>query len=183
MDKAALRKEMVARRAEAAATVDQAPARAALAAVLAETDGPVAFFWPIRTEIDPRPVMEALATTRTVCLPLTHGRDAPLTFHRWSVDAPMTQDGFGVPVPDGTEEVAPMVLVVPMLAFDARGHRLGYGAGHYDRTLAKLRPDGPVTAIGFAFEAQRVAEPLPIEPTDQPLDMVVTEAGAFRTDG
>ena len=181
MDKAALRKEMAARRAEAAATVDQAPARAVLAALLAETEGAVSFFWPIRTEIDPRPVMEALATMRTVCLPLTHGRDAPLTFHRWGTGAPMTKDGFGVPVPDGTEAVVPKTLIVPMLAFDARGHRLGYGAGHYDRTLAGLRATGPVTAIGFAFEAQRVAEPLPVEPTDQPLDLVVTEAGMFPT--
>lgn len=181
MDKATLRKAMVARRAEAAASVDQAPARAALSAVLAETEGPVSFFWPIRTEIDPRPVMEALSANRTVCLPLTHGRGAPLSFHRWSADAPMTKDGFGVPVPDGTEDVVPAVLVVPMLAFDARGHRLGYGAGHYDRTLAGLRPAGPVTAIGFAFEAQRVADPLPIEPTDQPLDLMVTEAGVFPT--
>lgn len=181
MDKPALRKAMAARRAEAAESVDQAPARAALAAVVADTEGPVSFFWPIRTEIDPRPVMEALATTRTVCLPLTHGRAAPLTFPRWTPDAAMTKDPFGVPVPDGTEEVVPSVLVVPMLAFDARGHRLGYGAGHYDRTLAKLRAAGPVTAIGFAFEAQRVTEPLPAEATDQPLDLVVTEAGVFPT--
>ena len=123
-DKAALRKEMTSRRGEAAGRVDQAPARAALAAVLAETEGPVSFFWPIRSEIDPRPVMAGLSASRVVCLPLTHGR-APLTFHRWSPDAPMTKDGFGVPVPDGTEEVAPQVLVVPMLAFDDNGHRLG----------------------------------------------------------
>lgn len=173
---------MAARRAEAAARVDQAPARANLAAAIAETKGPVSFFWPIRTEIDARPVMEALATQRTVCLPLTHGRDAPLTFQRWTAEATMIEDGFGVPVPDGTEAVVPTTLVVPMLAFDARGHRLGYGAGHYDRTLAGLRARGPVTAIGFAFEAQRADADLPIEPTDQPLDLIVTEAGLFRSE-
>ena len=181
MDKKALRKEMATRRAEAAETVDQAPARAALAAVIADTEGPVSFFWPIRTEIDPRPVMEAFSTQRVVCLPLTHGREAPLTFLRWTAGTPMVEDGFGVPVPDGSEDVVPTTLVVPMLAFDARGHRLGYGAGHYDRTLARLRANGPVTAVGFAFEAQRADMDLPIEPTDQPLDMLVTEAGVFRT--
>lgn len=180
MDKAALRKLMTERRADAAATVDQGPARAALDAVLENTDGAVSFFWPIRSEIDPRPVMEALSETRSVCLPLTHGRAEPLTFHRWTPETNMTKDGFGVPVPDGSEELVPSVLVVPMLAFDFRGHRLGYGAGHYDRTLAKLRPLGRVIAIGFAFEAQRVDTPLPVEPTDQPLDLVVTEAGVHE---
>lgn len=179
MDKKALRKEMTARRAEAAAQADQAPARAALSALLATTVGPISFFWPIRTEIDARPVMEALSGSRTVCLPVTEGRQA-LTFRRWHVGVKMEEDGFGVPVPVGTETVVPEVLVVPMLAFDNAGHRLGYGAGHYDRTLAALRPKGPVTAIGFAFEAQRVEDALPIEPTDEPLDFLVTEAGSWR---
>lgn len=179
IDKRTLRKEMAARRAEAAAEVDQAPARTALSALLAATEGPVSFFWPIRTEIDARPVMEALSTDRIVCLPVTAGRQA-LTFRRWYPGVQMEEDGFGVPVPVGTEAVVPEVLVVPMLAFDNAGHRLGYGAGHYDRTLAALRPKGPVTAIGFAFEAQRVAEALPIEPTDEPLDFLVTEAGTWR---
>lgn len=182
MDKSSLRKDMAARRAEAAARVDQAPARATLATVLAETEGPISFFWPIRTEIDPRPVMEAFASERPVCLPLTHGREAALTFHRWTPETTMVKDSFGVPVPHGTEEVIPTTLVVPMLAFDTRGHRLGYGAGHYDRTLAELRQTGTVLAIGFAFEAQRADNPLPIEPTDQPLEMVVTEAGVFRSE-
>ena len=167
---------MAARRAEAAKTADLAAAQARLREVLAGGTGPVSFFWPIRSEIDPRPVMEALAKTRTVCLPLTHGRGSPLTFLRWTPETPMVPDGFGVPVPDGSEEIVPETLVVPMLAFDRFGQRLGYGAGHYDRTLAKLRPAGPVLAVGFAFEAQFVEVPLPAEPTDQPLDLVVTEA-------
>ena len=91
----------------------------------------------------------------------------------------MTVDGFGVAVPDGTEPVVPRTLVVPMLAFDGNGHRLGYGAGHYDRTLAGLRAKDQITAIGFAFSAQEVA-PLPIEATDQPLDAIVTEKDVLR---
>lgn len=179
MDKKALRKAMSARRSEAAATVDQAPAQAALETVLAETRGPVSFFWPIRSEIDTRPVMARLAMKRSVCLPLTHGH-AALSFRAWHPDVALEEDGFGVPVPVGTEPVVPQVLVVPMLGFDGAGHRLGYGGGHYDRTLQALRAAGAVTAIGFAFEAQRLDASLPDEPTDQPLDMLVTEAGTYR---
>lgn len=179
MDKLALRQEMTARRETASKAVDQGPARAALSALLAKTEGPVSFFWPIRTEIDTRPVMEALSATRDVCLPVSERRSA-LTFRRWLPGTKMEKDGFGVPIPVGTETVVPQVLVVPMLAFDEAGHRLGYGAGHYDRTLAALRPNGAVTAIGFAFEAQRSDMPLPIDPTDEPLDYLVTETRTRR---
>ena len=182
MDKAALRKEMVARRAEAAGTADQGAARDRLLALLQTCEGPISFYWPIRTEIDPRPVMERLATTQPVCLPLTHGRAAPLSFLAWTPGTAMVKDGFGVPVPDGTETLQPRTLVVPMLAFDDAGHRLGYGAGHYDRTLDGLRAQGPVMAIGFAFEAQRSAALLPSEPTDQPLNAIVTDTTTHRFD-
>jgi 5-formyltetrahydrofolate cyclo-ligase len=88
-----------------------------------------------------------------------------------------------VPIPVATPLVIPAVLVVPMLGFDKAGHRLGYGGGYYDRTLAELRPRGPVLAVGFAFEAQRLDQPLPAEPTDQPLDILVTDAGVRRFEG
>ncbi len=172
-DKATLRAEARARRAHAHDTVDTAPALDRLARALAATTGPVSFYWPIRTEIDPRPLMEAVARQRVVCLPLTDGLK-PLTFRAWQPGADMEIDGFGVAVPAADDPVTPEVLIVPMLAFDKHLHRLGYGAGHYDRTFARLRPAGPVTAIGFAYQAQ-MADPLPAEPTDQALDMIVTE--------
>ena len=178
MDKKALRKAAAARRAEAHGSVDASPAIAHLRDFVASTEGRVSFYWPIRTEIDPRPLLEELAGSREVCLPVTVGY-APLVFRPWASGAAMIADSFGVEVPADTTEVIPQVLVVPMLAFDERGHRLGYGAGHYDRTLDKLRPLGQVTAIGFAYEAQ-CAEELPIEPTDQPLDAIVTEVGLRR---
>lgn len=174
MDKAALRAEARTRRAGAHESVDPAPAHQALLKALRNTTGPVSFYWPIRTEIDPRPVMYELAASRELCLPVTHGREAALTFRSWRPGADMGTDGFGVPIPSDDTPIIPRVLVVPMLAFDARLHRLGYGAGHYDRTLAQLRPSGPVTAIGFAYEAQ-LFDALPVEPTDQPLDLIVTE--------
>ncbi len=173
-DKATLRAEARARRALAHKEVDPAPALARLSQAIAETTGPISFYWPIRTEIDPRPLMAGLSETRTLCLPVTHGREAPLTFRAWRPGAKMETDGFGVSVPAIDEAVTPEVLIVPLLAFDANLHRLGYGAGHYDRTFAKLRPSGPVTAIGFAYETQKMP-PLPTEPTDQALDLIVTE--------
>jgi 5-formyltetrahydrofolate cyclo-ligase len=92
----------------------------------------------------------------------------------------MDVDAFGVETPEaGAEIVVPRVLVVPLLGFDARLHRLGYGAGHYDRTLAALRESGEARAIGFAYAAQEVAE-LPVLPTDIALDAVVTEEGVRR---
>ena len=177
-DKAALRAAARTRRAEAHGTVDPAPALARLLAEIEATAGPVSFYWPIRTEIDPRPAMETLAGRRVICLPVTAGL-APLSFRSWQPGAAMETDGFGVSVPAEDVPVTPQVLVVPMLAFDDAGHRLGYGAGHYDRTLAMLRPKGPVTAIGLAYESQW-SERLPSEPTDQPLDAIVTEARVRR---
>ena len=177
-DKKVLRKSAAERRAGAHGTVDASPALAHLVQVLAETEGRVSFYWPIRSEIDPRPVLTKTSAHRDVCLPVTTGY-APLVFRAWAPGAAMIADSFGVKVPLDETEVTPSVLVVPLLAFDESGHRLGYGAGHYDRTLEKLRPLGPVTAIGFAYEAQ-LADTLPIEPTDQPLDVIVTEAGIRR---
>jgi len=85
----------------------------------------------------------------------------------------------GALIPEVAEEVVPEVLIVPLLAFDRPGYRLGYGGGFYDRTLERLRARGPVTAIGFAFAAQEV-DRVPTEPTDQKLDLIVTERGVIR---
>jgi 5-formyltetrahydrofolate cyclo-ligase len=83
---------------------------------------------------------------------------------------------FKAMIPEDGAWVEPSVLIVPLLAFDARGYRLGYGGGFYDRTLEGLRARGPVLAVGFAFAAQEVAE-VPTDATDQRLDAVVTERG------
>lgn len=179
-EKAELRRAARIRRAAAHGAVDPGPALLRLRGLLDETDGPVSFFWPIRTEIDPRPLMSEVSRSRPVCLPVTHGRDASLTFRRWVEGTEMVADGFGVAVPARDDPVTPSVLVVPLLAYDDRCHRLGYGAGHYDRTLQGLRSRGSVLAIGLAYSAQRAEDLLPIEPTDQPLDAIVTELGVIR---
>lgn len=175
-DKAALRRTMAALRAGAHAA-GQGRAAHLLAQELAPHAGAVlAGYWPMRSEIDPRP---ALAAHRgPVGLPVTPPRGRPLTFRLWTPGATLAPGAFGTLVPGG-EEIVPQVLVVPLLAFDRRMYRLGYGGGYYDRTLAALRAAGGCTAIGFAFAAQEVAE-VPVEPTDERLDMIVTEAGVIR---
>ena len=145
-----------------------------LAALMRFEGAPMAGYLPIRTEIDPRPTMAA--HLGPVGVPVILGEGQPLIFRTWTPDAPLIPGPFGAFIPEASAEVVPRVLIVPLVAFDRRGFRLGYGGGFYDRTLERLRAAGPTTAIGFAFAAQELPE-VPIEPTDQPLDLIVTEQG------
>ena len=153
-----------------------------LTEVLAAHRGAIlAGYMPMRTEIDCLASMAAHIAAGQggrVCVPVIPGPAQPLRFHEWHPDARMVPGAFGALIPEGGAELVPTVLIVPLLAFDRRGFRLGYGGGFYDRTLEGLRARGPVTAIGFAFAAQQVDE-VPIEPTDQPLDLIVTERACF----
>jgi len=137
-------------------------------------DAPLAGYMPIRTEIDPLPAMAA--HPGPVGVPVILGPGQPLIFRAWHPDTPMIAGPFGALIPETGAEITPRVLIVPLVAFDRRGFRLGYGGGFYDRTLERLRAQGPVTAIGFAYGAQELPE-VPVEPTDQPLDLIVTETG------
>ena len=151
--------------------------------VLAGHGGKVlAGYMPMRTEISPLAAMRAHAVTGPVCVPVIAGRGLPLRFARWTPDAAMVEGAFGAQVPAVPEWLDPDVLIVPLVAFDRRGGRLGYGGGFYDRTLAALRARGPVLAVGLAFAAQE-AEALPLEPTDAPLDMIVTETEVIACGG
>ena len=181
-DKASLRAEMAQRRAAAHAANPLAGMTLAARwprAALPPPGAVVSAYWPFRHEIDPRPLMKRLAALGYVlALPMTpeKGSRDPLHFSRWSTDVVLTPRSFGVHEPaSDAEHLTPDLLLVPLLAFDRRGGRLGYGAGHYDRTLKGLRAANPrVRAIGVAFAAQEV-EHLPTEPHDQPLDAVLTE--------
>ena len=180
--KAEARREAFARRklAHAAASPRDADA---LDRVLARHSGRVVSgYMPIRTEIDPRPAMAAAAARGPVCVPVIEAMGRPLRFAAWRPDTRLVPGPFGAHVPEANEPLVPEVLVVPLVAFDRRGGRLGYGGGFYDRTLAELRARGPVVAIGFAFSGQEAPEPLPLETTDAPLDLIVTEAGIFETE-
>ncbi len=135
----------------------------------------VAGFWPLPGEIDIRGLLETLHRhVHTIALPVTPPSGEPLAFRRWSPGTALRPGRFGTLAPDG-DEVRPDWLFVPLLAFDRRGHRLGYGGGYYDRTLAAL-PDA--VAIGCAFAAQEVAE-VPAGPNDVKLAGVATEREAF----
>ncbi len=144
----------------------------------------VAGYVPTRSEIDPRPLMQALAEAgATLALPVTppRGTEAPLSFRIWRAGDALTPGHFRIGEPGpGAPEIEPDLLLVPLLAFDSRGHRLGYGAGHYDRTLAALRASRPVRAIGLAFAAQEMLA-LPDGPFDQPLDAILTERAYIPT--
>jgi 5-formyltetrahydrofolate cyclo-ligase len=187
--KRALRQAALARRAEAHGA---RAAQAALAAGdrLLSLDLPrrlvVAGYWPMRDEIDPRPALAALAERgHVLALPAVTARAAPLVFRRWRAGDALVPDLLGLAAPLPTAEtIFPDLLLVPLVAFDGRGHRLGYGAGYYDRSLAALRGERPVQAIGLAYAAQAV-EAVPVAAEDQPLDGVVTEAGVlwFGTGG
>lgn len=180
--KAALRATMALRRAEAHATV---PAEAFAGRLLEALDdaAPVAAYWPMRTEADPRPVLAALhARGIPLALPVVLGRGQPLAFRAWAPGAAMVPGGFGVQVPAEDRPVVPRALVVPLLAFDRAGFRLGYGGGFYDRTLAALRATGPVLAVGLAYAVQEVAH-VPRTIDDQRLDRIVTECETIRPEG
>lgn len=175
--KATLRAQALA--ARASGDGDQAALAARLTAVLAPFAGQVlAGYWPMRAEADPRPAMAA--HDGPLCLPVVPGRAVPLIFRQWSPGDPLDRGPMGTAHPPETAaQVTPSVLIVPLAAFDRRGHRLGYGGGYYDRTLQGLRAAGPVTAIGLAFAGQELPD-LPDEPFDQPLDMVVTDTAVIR---
>lgn len=178
--KASLRKALFAARKQAKASGVERAAQTRLAEVLAPFYGErLAGYMPIRTEVDPLPVMADFAAHGVVAVPVIEAEARPLRFARWTPETAMVAGAFGAHIPETCDWITPEVLIVPLVGFDGDGGRLGYGGGFYDRTLELLRARGPVTAIGFAFEAQRV-DALPQEPTDQPLDMIVTEARVLR---
>jgi 5-formyltetrahydrofolate cyclo-ligase len=131
----------------------------------------VSGFWPLDGELDIRPLLVALhARGHSIVLPVTPKRGLPLSFRLWRPGDTMVPERFGTMRPAG-EEQSPTFLLVPLLAFDRHGGRLGYGAGYYDRTLPLLSPR---FALGCAFAAQEVLE-VPMEPSDVRLDAVATE--------
>lgn len=133
----------------------------------------VSVFWPIRSEIDTRPLIDLLAGEgHRTALPCVTPQG--LVFRAWGPGDPLRRAGFGLSEPDDqAPAVEPDLMLVPLAAFDRRGHRIGYGAGHYDRAIA-ARPG--VRTIGLAFATQEV-ERVPDEPHDRALDAVATEAG------
>lgn len=181
--KATLRREAAARRdaAHAADGADagQALIRQGLDRLVLLRPRVISGFCSIRSEIDVRPLMLALATATgaELAMPVVVARGQSLSFRRWRDGMALVPGPFGTTHPAESEAtLAPDLILVPLLAFDRGRHRLGYGAGFYDRTLAGLRAAGPVTAVGIAYAAQEVAA-VPVGDHDERLDLVLTERG------
>jgi 5-formyltetrahydrofolate cyclo-ligase len=182
--KSNLRKAALARR-------DALPmaARAAAAEAIAARAFPVAVapgaivsgYVPMNSELDPRPLMRKLANAGAqLALPVVVARGVPLTMRAYALGEQLVKGVWGIRVPPPTApELEPDILIVPLLAFDRAGSRLGYGAGYYDMTIAALRVKKPVVAVGVAFAAQEV-EAVPTTPRDARLDLVLTENEVIR---
>ena len=177
-------------RARAAAAAEEAGAAVAEAVIAALDDGriplaagaPVSGYWPKGDELDPRPLMARLSERgHPVGLPVVTGRDRPLTFRRWAPEAALVPAAFGLLEPEPDQpEVLPDLLLVPLLAFDRNGWRLGYGGGFYDRTVAKLQGAGRPLTVGLAYAGQEQAR-VPHGPTDRPMDWIATERELLAT--
>ncbi|MEI9804812.1 MAG: 5-formyltetrahydrofolate cyclo-ligase [Pseudolabrys sp.] len=159
-------------------------ARQAAAEAIAKRPFPVAIapgtivsgFSPMKTEINPLPLLRKLAETgANLALPAIIGRGKPLTMREWAFGAPLESGQWGIrePLADAPE-VDPDILIVPLAAFDRAGHRIGYGAGYYDMTLHGLREKKRIVAVGIAFAAQEIAR-VPVTERDERLDLVLTE--------
>jgi 5-formyltetrahydrofolate cyclo-ligase len=140
----------------------------------------VSGYSPIRNEIDPVPLMQKLALQGArLALPTVNARGRSLIFRAWSPSDRLMLGPLGIPEPSpAAAEVVPDIMLVPLAAFDGSGHRIGYGAGHYDYTFAQLRKLKAVTGIGLAFAAQKI-EAIPALPHDVRLDFVLTETATF----
>lgn len=139
----------------------------------------VGFCWPMDNEPDLRPLIEDWIREGkngfAALLPVVVKPKAPLAFRAWAPGTPLQADRYGIPTPSGGDFVLPEALLIPVVAFDAAGYRLGYGGGFFDRTLASLRPRP--FAIGIGFELSRVDSIRP-GPHDERLDAMVTESHA-----
>ena len=148
---------------------------------LLERYGPtVSAYWPIGSEIDPFPLIRRLKNEgdADICLPRVE-EDGSMTFRAWAPGNALEDRPFGLQEPPAdTPSVTPTLVLTPLLGFDRNGNRLGYGKGHYDRALARLRSEGRVFVCGLAFFGQELEE-VPAEPHDIPLDWLMTERGSI----
>jgi 5-formyltetrahydrofolate cyclo-ligase len=160
-----------AERAQAAETIAARPFPLALAAGTI-----VSGFMPLKTEVNPLPLLRKLSQRGVrLALPAIAGRGHPLIMRAFAFGDELASGQWGIREPKvDAPDVAPDVMLVPLLAFDRHGHRIGYGAGYYDMTIGKFRAMKPVVAVGIAFAAQEIGE-VPVTPRDARLDLVLTE--------
>jgi 5-formyltetrahydrofolate cyclo-ligase len=178
-----LRKAAFARRDALPAAERQAAAEAIAARPFPLSIAPgaiVSGFSPLKTEINPLPLMRKLAAAGAkLALPVVAGRGKPLIMRSYAFGQPLNEGVWGIREPkDDAPEVDPDILVVPLAAFDRRGNRIGYGAGYYDMTISRLRSLKAIVAVGIAYAAQEVAD-VPTTARDARLDLVLTERGVI----
>jgi 5-formyltetrahydrofolate cyclo-ligase len=178
-----LRRESLAQRDALPADVRRAASEAIAARpfpVVVPAGAIVSGFMPLKSEINPIPLMRKLAGAGAkLALPAVAGRGRPLTMRAYAFGDALAAGQWGIREPKAdAPEVLPDILLVPLLAFDRTGHRVGYGAGYYDMTIAALRAQKPVIAVGLAYAAQEIAE-VPTTPRDARLDLVLTEREAI----
>jgi 5-formyltetrahydrofolate cyclo-ligase len=178
-EKAELRRAAQTRRDALPAELRKTAAEAIAARVLPLRIAPgvtVSGFMPLKSEINPLPLMKKLADAGTeLALPVVAGRGKPLIMRKWQWGAPLVPGVWGIREPPSeAPQVDPDILLVPLLAFDRSGYRIGYGAGYYDLTITQLRAKKSIAAVGLAFAAQEVAH-VPRTSFDAPLDLVLTE--------
>lgn len=138
----------------------------------------VAAYWPTDDEFDARYFIDdVLKAGGRVALPVADKASREMGFAPWDGRGDLIKGAFGIFIPKTDERVEPDILLVPFLAFDRKGYRLGRGGGHYDATIAALRSRKEILAIGVGYAAQAVLFNLPVEPHDQRLDMVITPQG------
>jgi 5-formyltetrahydrofolate cyclo-ligase len=177
--KAELRREMIARRDALPADV-----RSAIAEAIAVRPSPISAapgaivsgFMPMKGEINPLPLMKKFSGKGgRLALPVIAGRGRPLIMRAWNFGEPLVSGVWGIREPPAqAAEVEPDILLVPLVAFDRVGRRLGYGGGYYDLTITRLRARKPIVAVGIAFAVQEIAA-VPAAPHDATLDLVLTE--------
>jgi len=181
--RALLRREKIAARL-ALSPADHADAservrRQLVGLLAAYPPGVLGFCLAVRGEVDCLPLVTELGVAGwSFVMPVVEVKNAPMRFRCWHPGAPMGTDPHGIPVPMTEESPPPKILLLPLVAWDADGYRLGYGGGYFDRTLAALETQGrrPLT-IGVGFDLARVDTIRPA-PHDAPLDFIVTESGA-----
>jgi len=186
--KQALRKKaLIAARSSASAYGEEAGLRVAkafLSHIPLPEGAVVSGYAPLKSEIDPMPLLTRLAARgHAIALPYVDGIDRPLLMKRWRPGEPLLAGQFGARQPlEASDNLKPDILIVPLVAFDTQGYRLGRGGGFYDRTIAELKARGPVVTVGLGFSAQNILS-IPREAHDQQLDWVVTEEGALNCQG
>ncbi|HRK70492.1 MAG TPA: 5-formyltetrahydrofolate cyclo-ligase [Micropepsaceae bacterium] len=182
--KETIRRDMLRRAQSASAAYGEDAARQVAEILLPALSLPagsaVAGYAPLKSEIDPTLLLERLhKANHRIALPVVEGDNVPLSFRLWRPGDKLVAGPFGTRTTSESQIIEPALVLVPLVAFDAKGHRLGRGGGYYDRTLTELRARGSVLAVGLAFDCQR-HEDLPVEDHDEALDAVVTERQLYR---